>query len=293
MTLQSMTGFGRAQIPFPQGLLSVELRSVNQKGLDVKVRAPRDLGPVEVPLQKKVKGVFKRGRVEVTVAIQWDQNDTSQVKLDQDAALSMLQSLQAFAIQHQLDENIPARDFLRVRELWQAQEAVVDEDATHNALDEAMAKALQELLKSRETEGAALGKVLAGHIDVIEELSTRIEKLSKAAPGLLLTKLKERLEKLTQDTPVDEQRLAQEIALLAERVDTTEETDRLRMHVQHARELLDNGSPVGRKVDFLCQEFLREANTCGSKCQDAQVAHLVVELKTEVERFREQIQNLE
>jgi len=290
-TLHSMTGFGRGQRPYALGVVAVEMRAVNHKGLDVKLRLPRDLQPAEPDVQKRLQARMARGRVDVSVQVQRAETAKPRLQLDEENAAALVDNLRSFADAHGIQADVRAADLLPISHLWHLQEEEHDEGELTTAMLGAVDDALDMFCAARATEGAALHQVLLAHVDVIASLSERIESLGKQAPQSLHDKLQARVQKL--DVNIDAQRLAQEVALLAEKVDTTEETDRLRMHIDHARKLLAQGSPTGRKLDFLCQEFLREANTCGSKCQDAEVAHLVVDLKAEVERLREQVQNVE
>ena len=176
--------------------------------------------------------------------------------------------------------------------LWQTQTPEIDQAALKNMAISGLGAALEGLNEQRRQEGLGLQRILSEHLEHISSLVDAIQEKQSAAPQLHLEQMKLRLKTLMTEQSLSEERLLQEAAHIADKLDVAEEVNRLRIHVDHVRGLMSD-SPIGRKLDFMCQEFLREANTVGSKCQDASVAHLVVELKAEVEKMREQVQNVE
>ena len=291
--MRSMTGFGRGEASCEAGRVRVELKSVNHKGFDARVRAPRLLSAAEQPIIATLRGALPRGRVEVHVDLDRDKPPTRRVLLDGDALDGLLEQLQDAAHRNpRVDHEVRTGEILAASALFTVEEAPEDAGPWQQAALEAVSAALNDLSEARATEGQALHGVLTGRTEAVDALRVTIDGRMKDAPQRLGESLRARLE--AHDlAPVDPQRLAQEVAQLAERVDVSEEVDRLAAHTAHFRDLCASADPVGRKLDFLCQELGREANTIGSKCNDAEVAHLVVELKAEIERLREQVQNVE
>jgi uncharacterized protein (TIGR00255 family) len=285
-----MTGFGRGSANREATTVVVELKSVNNKGLDVRARLPREIARAELDAQRAIKAACKRGRFDLNAQITVDATAQARLKLDHEAASALLSELRAFAQASGLEP--PAR----ATELLSAPGVVVerderDDDAAAELFTEALSRALDDLAAARAVEGAHLEKILDDLLTELASLVGHIAARAKGAPDRLRDALNARLADL--DADVDPQRLAQEIALLADKADVREEIDRLHAHVAHFRELVAREDAVGRKLDFLCQELNREANTVGSKSHDADTAHLVVELKSCIERLREQVQNVE
>lgn len=291
--MKSMTGFGRSVRSTSAGNAEFvfELKSVNQRGLDLKMRLPRASNELERHLSSRVRERFTRGRFDVVLTVQSTTKTTSDLQFDAASARCLLQDLRAFAALEQLPGDIHAADLLRRPELFRIREPLDYDDETLTLLREAFEEALADLESSRAQEGAGLWADLVERLTTCTDLVQQVAQRTEGAPA----RQKERLETKLRDieVSVSADRLAQEIALLAERGDVSEELARLHVHLGHFRNLMESGQAVGRKLDFLCQELNREANTIGSKCADAPTAHLVVELKSEIERVREQVQNVE
>jgi uncharacterized protein (TIGR00255 family) len=282
--MRSMTGFGRAQRDLGDRRVVVELRAINHKGLDVKVRAPRALTAHEPEITKRVRAACERGRVDVTVELE---GTRAIAQHDVDALIALVGEVRG------VGERVGAASTLTLGDLLHAMPRATEPQADAAVLasvDAATQDALAQFASSRASEGAALTKVLHDRLARVGELVGALATRLHDAPDRARTKLHARIAALGVD--VEPARIAQEVALLAERLDVTEELDRLRMHVARFQVVMTEQSP-GRALDFLCQELLREANTTGSKCQDAEAAHVVVELKAEIERIREQVQNVE
>jgi uncharacterized protein (TIGR00255 family) len=282
-----MTGFGRAQRELDGVVATCEVKTLNHKGLDTKIRLPREASSLEPQVLARIKASLERGRVDLVV----DVNAPHASSFDVASVHALLSQVRVLATSLDVKQDLTAGDVLTAVLASQRTEgAPLDIDRVSPAVLLAVDEALKALVDARESEGRALAAVLAARVDAIETLRTRLVVRTGDAPSRLAEKLKARLA--DAPVPIDPARLAQEAAILADRVDVAEELERLAAHIQQARALLESSSP-GRKLEFLCQEFLREANTLGSKCQDAPTAHLVVELKTEIERMREQVQNAE
>lgn len=296
MTISSMTGFARAQGDFAEAALAWawEARSVNGKGLDVRLRLPPGFEAVEAAAREAVTKRFKRGNV--TLGLQTRQDSTGQ-----GAGVTVNEALlaQLMDLAKDLPPHIAPPTFdglLQVRGVLESGDAVLDEDtvkARDAAVLASLTTALDALAAARDAEGARLDEILTGHLATIEALTTAAAQTAAARPEAVAERLRTLVAGLLDSTPVNEDRLAQEIALIAARIDIREELDRLTAHIAQARELLTAGGPCGRRLDFLCQEFNREANTLCSKSQDADLTRIGLDLKAVIDQLREQVQNIE
>lgn len=289
-----MTGFGSSVVWVEAGRASLtcELRSVNQKSLEIKLRLPAALSALEGPASAQLRAAFSRGRIDAFVRIDTDGDPAPRVVLDEPVARQLLAQLRAFATREGLDAGISVRDLLVRPEIFRAPDLEACPPGVWQApLERALRAAADDLLASRDAEGKGLQADLSQHLAACARLVEGLALRTASAPQRLRERLQQRIAELGSE--LSPERLAQEVALLAERVDVSEELARLRLHLEHFQSLLCADEPVGRKLDFLCQELNREANTVGSKCADAGAAHLVVELKAAIERVREQVQNVE
>lgn len=299
-TLRSMTGFGRGTAPTHGGTVVVELRAVNHKGLEVKCRLPRALLAHEPQLHRACKTRLERGRVDLSVELVKDQAGVAPASVvDQGRVAAVVAALRAVAATHpEVSLSITGGELLALPGVL-VRQAAGDGEADDGvasaeliaAVDAAVDAALQGLVLAREAEGRGLVVELSRRRDAIVTLVDQIEARTQTQVQEKAEKLRERLAAILKDF-AEPARIVAETAGLAERLDVTEELARLRLHIGQLGQLLQTAGS-GRRLDFLCQEFLREANTTASKCQDATTAHLVVELKAEIERLREQAQNVE
>jgi uncharacterized protein (TIGR00255 family) len=290
--IRSMTGFGAARGASGGEELDVEVRSVNHKFCEVKVRVPRELAALEIEAGKMVKERLARGGVEVAIRRPGGAAGLSP-RIDFALAESYARAFEEMKARLGLPGAVTLADVLGADGVVRLEERSVDLDAAREALRGALGGALDALVAMRAREGQALGRDLAGRLDVIEGLVSRVEVLGPQALEHQRARLAERVQELARGVAVDRARLEQEVALLADRTDVTEEMTRLRSHVAQVRGLLQLAEPAGRKLDFLVQEMHREVNTIGSKSQSAEIASVVVAMKAEVERMREQVQNVE
>jgi len=288
--MKSMTGFGSGTATVDDIMVRCEIRSVNHRGLDVKVRMPRELSSFEPVVTTAVRERLERGRVDAAIVLEGSLS--AKPTFVAAAAGELIDALLAFArARGDVDAHISAGDLLRAPGLVVVQERSLEGERFEPALREAVKRALLELEKSRAEEGRGLRRIVEGHREACARLITSLRDRVEDAPTRVADKLRDRVAAL--DVTLEPQRLAQEVALLAERADVSEELARLETHLELLATLTVEPASVGRKLDFLCQELLREANTTGSKCQDAQAAHRVIELKAEIEKLREQVQNIE
>jgi uncharacterized protein (TIGR00255 family) len=291
--LRSMTGFGSGQATQAGESISVELKSVNHKFCEVKVRLPRELGALEPVVQKHVKDKVSRGAVEVSVRRASKTGTGLVPQADVGLAREYRRAYSEIASALGMPDEVLLRDIAVLPNVIRVEEPQVHlEDATA-ALDQALAAALDGLGAMRGKEGASLSADLSGRLALITTLVRELVTLAPKAVEEYRARLAERIAELARGVTVDPQRLAQEVAFFAERTDVAEEMTRLHSHLGQFEALLAAKEPVGRKMDFLVQEMHREVNTTGSKSQHPEISSRVVALKAELERIREQVQNVE
>ena len=295
--IRSMTGFGRAAFQFENVSFDIEVRSVNHRYLDVKLRLPRTMQALEPELRGRIQKRFSRGKLDLSVSSPTGRAPAARVEIDIDAARSYLDAAGSLEAQGGVEGPLQVGTLLALPGVARIVEAELSPDAVREQLFAAVDSALEALESMRADEGAALERELRGRVAAIEARAELIAGRSDEVQRVARERLRRRSEQLKQETGIlDEARLHQEIVIAADRLDITEELVRLRSHVAQFRAIVGEaaaGTPVGRRLDFLLQEFGREANTVGSKASDAPVAHEVVELKTDIERLREQVQNVE
>ncbi|MEW6116680.1 MAG: YicC/YloC family endoribonuclease [Nitrospirota bacterium] len=281
--IQSMTGYGVAE----RDGFKVEVKSLNHRYIDVSVRMPSALMEHEIPIRNLIKRTFTRGKIDVMISL--TEQRRLKVRLNKQLAKDLYTSFREL----QRDISIPGTltiDFLSgYRELVLAEEAEYNNDALYEALRAAVSR-VEEM---RKQEGEALRKELLLHTERMEHLRTEVEQRAKEVVPRYKERLLQRIAELLSSAPVDETRLAQEAAIIAQKGDITEEVARLRSHIQQCTVLLSQEEAVGRKLDFLIQEMNREANTIASKVDDVAITALAIEMKTTIEKLREQIQNIQ
>ena len=291
--IQSMTGFGRCQKTLGSRDITVEIKAVNHRYLEFSSRLPRSLGFIEDKLKAQVQSRIARGKVEVSVTVAEQKGSASRVTLNEGLALSYLEELRIFALKNGLTDDLTLSDFCRLPDLFTTRMAEVDEDALWRDISETADGALDSFIAMRRREGEKLSADLAAKLYNILTLVEAVERRSPETVEAYRQRLYKKLGELLADRQIDDSRVLTEAALFADKVAVDEETVRLRSHIDQFRHILTLEEPVGRKLDFLVQEMNREANTIGSKAQDAEMARIVVELKSEIEKVREQIQNIE
>ncbi|PCI46098.1 MAG: YicC family protein [Alphaproteobacteria bacterium] len=295
MTLSSMTGFARLSESWENYHWTWEIKSVNGRNLDVRCRTPQGLDAVEQMARKTLKDNIARGSVNINLQMNRDTDGTS-FKVNQEMLDALVEIATTTAMNNHLPQ--PSLDALMgVRDVIQYVEAEEDE-ATLKARDAALktsfAAALSAFKLSRDTEGAAMQEVLTGLLDEIERLVKQADSLTQQMPDLIRKRYLDKVNALLDDkTGIDPDRIAQEVVLLATKADIKEEIDRLYAHIEAARSHIDADGQIGRKLDFLTQEFNREANTLCSKASDIRLTDIGLSLKTTIDQFREQVQNIE
>lgn len=292
--IRSMTGYGRAEAQTASGRFTVEMRSVNHRFGEVLVRLPRDLAPLEDRVRTVVQARVLRGRVEVTVMREDRATRTKTVRADVDLATAYAQALKELASVLRIREGMTLAQVAGLPDVIRVEETKEDLDTLWPQLASALEEATTDLVEMREAEGRRLAEDLETRLLHVEELAQGVEIRTRGAVGEFVTRLRERIAALLGEVPVDENRLAAEVAIFAERSDVSEEVTRLRSHVaQFRQDLRDAEGAVGRRLEFVLQEMGREVNTTGAKANDLEITRAVIAMKGELESMREQIQNVE
>ncbi|MFQ5650356.1 MAG: YicC/YloC family endoribonuclease [bacterium] len=291
--VSSMTGFGRGEARHNGFVVLVEIRSLNHRFLDIEVRLPKSLNSCEVEIKELIGSQLSRGRVNATITVKGEQAPAASLTLDKPLATIYMKLLQELRQEFDLDGPIELQQLLSFPDIIAAGNSnELDEDVM-GLVKSVVQTAITDLKEMRLREGQEIEKDLHDRIQGIQRLLKHIEARTKETSKAVFQKLRERVEALTDLEVLDEGRLELEVAVLAEKADVTEECIRFKSHATLFLELLEKTSSEGRKLNFLLQEMHREANTIGAKANDAQIAHWVVEIKEEVEKLREQVQNIE
>lgn len=291
--LKSMTGFGKGQAAESGLSLSVEIKSVNHRFCDISVKAPRTLAGFEAAVKKRVGERLKRGKIDLFINIEAGESCSLEARINRPLAKAYIEALQELKQDFPVSGEIPLEFLAAQKDLLLIREAELDQELLQNCLFGALEQALAGLEGMRNAEGQATEADLRARCRQLEALAARIEQHAPEVVVEWRQKLEQRLEKLSQDMNLDPQRVAQEVAIFADRCDISEELIRFRSHLDQFDLLFKADEPVGRKMDFLVQELNRETNTMGSKSNHAELTRLVVELKAELEKIREQVQNVE
>jgi uncharacterized protein (TIGR00255 family) len=295
--IHSMTGFGSARFRVDAWTFELEMRSVNHRHFDARIRLPRLLANLEPDVRARLSARLARGKIDLTVTAPEGGAPAQRLEIDLAAAREYLAAGRALAETDGIRGELDAASLLALPGVARFVEPEISDGLLRDRTLAAIDEGIEALFAMRATEGAALARDLRARLERVVVLAGEVEQRSGLVQESARERLRKRARQLEAETGLlDEARLHQEIAIAAERMDVTEEIVRLRSHVDQFRELLDAGGPgrpVGRQLEFLLQELAREANTIGSKGSDAPIAHWVVELKTELERLREQVQNVE
>ena len=291
--IKSMTGYGNAK-GVAEGLeLSIELKSVNNRFLDTAVRMPRTYLFAEESVKAAVQRHITRGKVDVFVTIDSSKADDVVVKVNEPLLKGYLAAITETAETYGLPNDATAMSVCRFPDVLSVEKKEVDQDAMAAAIESVLEQALCAYDEMREKEGARLHDDIASRIANILRMVGIVEEESPKTVADYKARLEQKLREVLESKTIDESRILTEAAIFADKVAVDEETVRLRSHIAQMTELIESSDPVGRKLDFLVQEMNRETNTIGSKCQNASIAHVVVDIKAEIEKIREQIQNIE
>lgn len=291
--IKSMTGFGRCELADENRKVSVELKSVNHRYLDINIRMPKKLNFFEAAIRSVLKEYMQRGKVDVYITYEDLSETTMTVKYNAAIAAEYLGYLRQMAQEFQLEDDIRVSSLSRYPEVFTMEEQPMDEDGIWSILERALRTACEQFVQTRIDEGVRLKEDLNKKLMHMQENVARVEE---RAPQILTEyrkKLEEKVQELLGDTQLDESRMSAELILFADKICTDEETVRLASHINAMSQALESAEGIGRKLDFIAQEMNREANTILSKANDLETSGIAIDLKTEIEKVREQIQNIE
>ncbi|MBU3810664.1 MAG: YicC family protein [Candidatus Niameybacter stercoravium] len=291
--IKSMTGYGRYEIEEKERKVNVEISTVNHRYCDLSIRMPKALTHLEDDIRKCIKQFIARGKVEVSIYMTSMSADDVEVVVNEPACTAYIEALRKIGTKLGLNDNIGMAEVMRLNDVITIQKKQADLEVIWPMIDQALRQALTQLVAMREKEGMILKKDLLEKADNMLRLVGELEHLSVEVVNAYKLKLEERISRLLDEVPVDETRLAMEVALFADRAAIDEELTRLKSHIEQLKMILEEEGSIGRKLDFLMQEMNREANTIASKAGDYTITSYAVELKSEIEKIREQIQNIE
>ena len=291
--IKSMTGFGRAEVMEENRKFTVEIKSVNHRYFDVNIKMPKKLGFFESAIRNLLKEYMQRGKVDVFITYEDYNENNVALKYNEEIAREYLTHLNAMAEQFDLQNDITVGKLSKYPEVFTMEEQDVDEKELWSVLEKALRQACEQFIASREREGEQLYQDIKGKLAYLLTLVAQVEERSPQMLQEHRQKLLEKVQELLGDRKIDEGILATELIVYADKVCVDEETVRLRSHIDAMSETLDMQEAIGRKLDFIAQEMNREANTILSKANDKELSGIAINLKTEIEKIREQIQNIE
>lgn len=291
--INSMTGFGRFEIQDADKRFTVEIKSVNHRYLDFNIKMPKKLSFFENAIRTTLKDYMQRGKIDVFITYEDFTQGRGSLQFNEELARQYLEYFNQMADSFQLENDVTVSRLARFPEVLTMEEQSVDEKELWCLLEKALREASKQFAASRNLEGENLRTDLIAKLD---HMLTNVEAVEVRSPQILAEyreKLEQKMTELLQDTQIDESRIASEVILFADKICTDEETVRLRSHIEHMKRVLLDGDGIGRKLDFIAQEMNREANTILSKANDLETSNIAIELKTDIEKVREQIQNIE
>ena len=291
--IKSMTGYGAGKAQIGSKTFTVEVKSVNSRYSDFSIKMPRIYTFLEDHIRKAASARINRGKVDIYVNVESAGDDDSVVKVNTALAKEYLDALRALSGELQISSNTTAETFLRIPDVFTVDKAAEDDELITKTVLEALSEALDGFDKMRISEGEKLSADLKEHLAFIKDATSQVEMRSPQIVSEYRARIEERMRDILGSATYDETRLLTEVAIFSDKVNVNEETVRLRSHVDQFASLLEGGGSVGRKIDFLIQEMNREINTIGSKSNDLDIARIVIDVKAEIEKLREQIQNVE
>lgn len=291
--IKSMTGFGRCLETINGRDILVEIKSVNHRYYEFSARVPRAYGYLEEKLKSFLQGKIFRGKVDVSVSVYNVSGEDELIEVNRSVARGYIEAMRSANEELGLEDDLTLSRIMRMPDIFNVRKAQEDENVIWNDVKAVAEKALDNFISMRTAEGAKMKEDILSKLDYISELVGKVEERSPIVTENYRKRLFDKLTEILQDKKIEEQRILTEAAIFSEKTAVDEETVRLRSHINQCRQMLESNEAVGRKLDFLIQEFNREANTIGSKGQDIEITKIVVELKSEIEKIREQIQNIE
>lgn len=290
--IKSMTGYGKANLSEKAREYQVEIKSVNHRYLDISVKMPRILSYLEEEVKKEIASQVKRGKIDVFISFENNSTEGKEIKINTEIAKIYIDELKKLAKQEEISANIEVTDISKFPDVLSIQNNQEDE-TIQNELLQTVRKATQKLVQMREVEGSKIAEDLLIRIKTIQE---KVKEISSLSTGLIeeyVVKLEGRIKEILKNQEVDEARLAQEVVIYADKCSVEEEVTRLKSHISQFEKLLNSEEAIGKKLDFIIQEMNRETNTIGSKANNLEITNDVIDVKTELENIREQIQNIE
>lgn len=290
--IKSMTGFGRSNVQENLREYQVEIKTVNHKYSDINIRMPRNISYLEDEIRKIISSKIKRGKIDIFITYNNYSDEGKNIKLNKEIAKVYINSLKELAKEENIESNIEVTEITKLPDVLIIKNDE-DEEKIKAELVKAVNEAIEKLLKMRETEGKKIAEDITNRI---EHINNKIKEISVLSTGLIdeyVVKLEKRIQELLKTEEIDKSRLAQEVVIYADKCSVQEEITRLDSHIIQLKELLNKETPVGKKLDFLIQEMNRETNTIGSKANNLEITNRVIDIKTELEDIREQIQNIE
>ncbi|MDD7419667.1 MULTISPECIES: YicC/YloC family endoribonuclease [Blautia] len=292
--IKSMTGFGRSEVVTDERKITIELKSVNHRYLDLSIKMPKKLSFLEGSIRNLMKTYIQRGKVDVYITYEDYTINNGTLKYNKELAAEYIACLKQIQQDFDLDYDIKVSTLSRYPDILTMEEQSVDEEELWSILEPPVREACEKFVQTRTQEGHNLEKDLLEKLDGLDKKVTRIEERSPEVVNAYRTKLEAKVSELLEDTQIDDNRIAAEVILFSDKICNDEETVRLHSHVKNMKKMLTTETEgIGRKLDFMAQEMNREANTILSKSSDMEISDIAIDLKTEIEKIREQIQNIE
>ncbi len=291
--VRSMTGFGRAKAEVNGLDITVEIKSVNHRYFEFSCRVPRAYSFLEEKIKSKLSTAISRGKVEVSILIDDNTENATLVEVDHEYAAAYLKAIKSLSKEFGIKNDVKASSLVGNNDIFKVKRQTIDDEVITGAVFTVLEEAVKNFISMRTVEGERLFNDVKSRTEYILEKVAFIEERSPKTVAEYRNRIEQKIKELLGDTTIDEQRILTEVAIFADKVAVAEETVRLRSHIKQFESLVSSSDPVGRKLDFIVQEMNREANTIGSKAQDIEIAHTVVDIKSEIEKIREQIQNME
>ena len=290
--IKSMTGYGRAKLSKDDREYQIEIKSVNHRYLDISVRIPKQLSYLEETIKKEIAKKVKRGKIDVFVTFENNSLEGKEIKINTDLAKAYIDELKKLAEKENILSDIQVTEISKYPDVLNIQSSQDDEKITEEVL-ETVTIATDNLVQMRETEGNKISEDLLKRLNIINK---KVEEIAKLSTGLIeeyVVKLEERINEILKNQEIDKTRLAQEVVIYADKCSIEEEVTRLNSHISQFKNLLNSNEAIGKKLDFIIQEMNRETNTIGSKANNLEITNGVIDIKTEIENIREQVQNIE
>ena len=290
--IKSMTGYGRAKLSKDDREYQIEIKSVNHRYLDISVRIPKQLSYLEETIKKEIAKKVKRGKIDVFVTFENNSLEGKEIKINTELAKAYINELKKLAEKENILSDIQVTEISKYPDVLNIQSSQDDEKITEEVL-ETITIATDNLVQMRVTEGNKISEDLLKRLNIINK---KVEEIAKLSTGLIeeyVVKLEERIKEILKNQEIDKTRLAQEVVIYADKCSIEEEVTRLNSHISQFKNLLNSNEAIGKKLDFIIQEMNRETNTIGSKANNLEITNGVIDIKTEIENIREQVQNIE